>query len=244
MIKKFRFLLPFVAVAVAASLASAEGGVKGKVSFEGKAPKGEAVKMNADPKCLAQHKEAFLFAPIVVGAKGELANVFVYVRKGVEGKKFEVPKEPKQILDQKGCWYYPHVSGLMAGQKLEILNSDPTMHNVNAQPEFNAAMPAGIKPMEKVFKKPTVNTDDPKKAMFKIKCNVHPWMTTYVGVTEHPYYAVTDKGGSFEIKGLPPGKYTLAAWHEKLGLLTRDLEVKAEGATADFKFAAKEKGKS
>lgn len=214
---------------LAVKAAFAEGGVKGKITVSGAAAKGDAVKMNADPKCNEQHKSGFNFAAVEAGGKGELANVFVYVKKGLEGKKFTAPAEPKAILDQKGCWYYPRVSGIMVGQKMEILNSDPTMHNVNAQPEFNAAMPAAVKKLEKTFKKP--------KVMFKIKCNVHPWMTTYVGVLEHPYYAVSGKDGSFEIKGLPAGKYTLEAWHEKLGAVTQDVTVGAAGATSDFKFS-------
>jgi len=234
--RKFFYANLALAVALGAAPARAEGGVKGKVVFEGKASKGEAVKMNADPKCLEQHKAGFLFEPIVVGPKGELANAFIYVKQGLEGRKFDAPRESKAILDQRGCWYHPRVSGIMVGQKLEILNSDPTMHNVNAQPEFNAAMPAAVKKLEKAFKKP--------KVMFKIKCNVHPWMTTYVGVLEHPFYAVSGKDGSFEIKNLPPGKYTLEVWHEKLGSQTREVTVPASGATADFKFSAGAKGKS
>jgi len=224
-------------LSLAASSALAEGGVKGKVTFDGKAPKADPVKMNADPKCQAQHKEGFTFSPVVLGAKGELKDVFVYVKKGAEGKKFEPSKEPKVILDQKGCWYHPHVLGLMVGEKLEIHNSDPTMHNINAMPEFNAAMPAAVKTMEKTFKKP--------KVMFKLKCNVHPWMTAYAGILEHPYHAVTGEDGAFEIKGLPPGKYTLEAWHEKLGSQTQEVTVGKDGSSADFKFAAKEapKGK-
>ena len=225
---KFRHPLLMLSVLLSASAASAAGGVKGKVTFEGKAPKGDAVKMSADAKCLEQHKGGFNFSPVTAGGKGELAEVFVYVKTGLEGKSFDVPKDAKAILDQKGCWYYPHVSGIMVGQKLQILNSDPTMHNVNAQPDFNAAMPAGLKPLEKSFKK--------AKVMFKIKCNVHPWMTAYVGVLEHPYYSVSGKDGSFEIKGLPPGKYTLEAWHEKLGSQTKEVTVPASGGTADFKF--------
>lgn len=213
----------------AAAAAFADGGVKGRVTFSGKGGAGKAVKMNADPKCAKQHKSGFSVSLIEAGSKGELANVFVYVKKGLEGKKFSVPSEPKAILDQKGCWYYPRVSGIMVGQKLEILNSDPTMHNVNAQPEFNAAMPPAVKKLEKAFKKP--------KVMFKLKCNVHPWMTSYIGVLNHPHYAVSGKNGSFEIKGLAPGKYTLEAWHEKLGSQTAEVTVGAAGATADFKFS-------
>lgn len=227
-------VLPLLAAVHGAS-AFAEGGVRGEVTFSGKAPEGTAVKMKADPKCLDQHKEGFTFETVAAGPKGELSNVFVYVKKGLEGKGFQAPKEPKVILDQKGCWYHPHVSGIMVGQTLQIVNSDPTMHNVNAQPNFNAAMPAGIKPLEKTFKKARV--------MFPIKCNVHPWMKAYIGVLEHPYYAVSGKDGAFEIKGLPPGRYTLEAWHERLGVAVQEVTVAASGATAAFKFDGEAKGK-
>lgn len=212
---------------LAAGVAAAEGGVKGKVSFGGPVPKGDAVKMSADAKCADQHKGGFTFSP-VNGSGGGLADVFVYVKTGLQGKTFTPPPEPKVILDQQGCWYHPHVLGIMVGQKLEIRNSDPTMHNVNAQPEFNAAMPPAVKKMEKTFKK--------TKVMFRIKCNVHPWMTAYAGIVENPYYAVSGPDGTFEIKGLPPGKYTLEAWHEKLGAKTMDVTVAASGATANIKF--------
>lgn len=226
----------FSAVFFCAALASAEGGVKGKITFDGKAPKGEPVKMSATPYCQEQHKEGFLFEPVAVGSKGALANVFVYVKKGLEGKTFTAPSEPKVVLDQKGCWYNPRVFGIMVGQKLQIKNSDGTMHNVNAQPDFNAAMPVQGMVMEKTFKK--------AKVMFKIKCNVHPWMTAQVGIVENPYFAVSSKDGSFEIKNLPPGKYTLEAWHEKLGSVTKEVTVGAAGAMVDFKFGAGSAGKS
>ncbi len=230
-----RSLSLFVLAAVLGVAAHADG-VTGKVTFDGKAPKGMPIKMNADPKCLEQHKAGFDFAPVQVGGNGGLANVFVYVKKGVEGKSFTAPADAKVILDQKGCWYYPHVSGIMVGQTLEIVNDDPVMHNVNAQPEFNAAMPPTVKKMDKTFKK--------EKVMFKLKCNVHPWMTSYVGILPHPYYAVTDKDGSFDIKGLPAGKYTIEAWHETLGSMTQEITVGATGGKADFKFASKAKAKS
>ncbi len=233
---RLSYAMTVLSIFVFSAMAFADGGVKGKVAFSGKAPKGEAIKMNADAKCAALHAAGFKFESTSVGSNGELANVFVYVKKGLEGKKFDAPGESKTILDQKGCWYYPRVSGIMVGEKLSILNSDPTMHNVNAQPDFNAAMPAGVKPLEKTFKK--------SKVMFSIKCNVHPWMRSFVGVLEHPYYAVSGKDGSFEIKNLPPGKYTLEAWHEKLGSQTQEVTVGASGASANFKFSSESKGKS
>ncbi|MBI4249448.1 MAG: carboxypeptidase regulatory-like domain-containing protein [Elusimicrobia bacterium] len=214
-----------------ASAPAAGYSVKGTAVFAGKESKAETVKMNADPKCLAQYKDGFKYKPVVVGQKGELSNVFVYVKSGLQGQTFDAPKEPAVVLDQKGCWYHPRVMGIMVGQKLEIRNSDPTMHNVNASPEFNAAMPATVKMMEKTFKSP--------KVMFKIKCNVHPWMTAYVGVLGSPYFAVTGDNGQYEIKNLPAGKYTLEFWHEKLGTSTQEVTVTDAGATANVKFSAK-----
>ncbi|MBI4386782.1 MAG: hypothetical protein HY551_05320, partial [Elusimicrobia bacterium] len=191
-------------------------GFRGRVVFAGKIPPARVLPMGSDPICLKQHPKGFIFQPFAVGKTGGLADVFVYVKKGLEGKNFETPKEAA-VLDQKGCWYYPRVIGAMVGQRVELLNSDPTIHNVNALPEFNVSMPPGLKKIEKTFVKPAV--------MQKLKCNVHPWMTAYVGVLEHPFYAVTDLDGAYEIRGLPPGKYVLEAWHERLGVLTRAVTV-------------------
>lgn len=208
------------------------GGIKGKISFAGKAPAPQDVKMYADPKCLQAHPKGMKYQPVSVDKKGGLSDAFVYVKVGLEGKKFNPPTEPKTVLDQKGCWYMPRVLGLQVGQPLVVLNSDPTMHNVNAQPEFNIGMPPGMK-ATKVFKKPQV--------MATLKCNVHPWMYGYIGVLEHPFYAVTNADGSFEIKDLEPGKYVIEAWHEKLGTISKEIDVPAAGATLDLKFQAKAK---
>jgi len=216
--------------APAVTAKSYSGGISGKISFTGtlskKNKKGRKIKMGADAKCDAQHPGGFRYKPIAVGEGGGLADVFVYVAGGLEGKSFPVPAEAKAILDQRGCWYTPRVSGIMVGQTLTILNSDPTMHNVNASPEFNAAMPAVVKKLEKKFKKP--------KVMFKLKCNVHPWMSAYVGVLEHPYYAVSGEDGMFEIKNLPPGGYTVSVWHEKLGVAEAAVTVGEGFAALNF----------
>ena len=211
--------------------------IKGKVSFSGVAPKSGQIKMNADPKCLALNPGGKLAEEVVVDKDGSVANVFVYIKQGLEGKKFPTPTESKVVFDQKGCWYYPHVFGIQVNQTLEIMNSDPTMHNVNAMakkgPPFNASMPANIKPMSKKFTKPEV--------MVKIKCNVHPWMTAYAGVVDHPFYAVSANGGSFEIKDIPAGKYVVEAWHEKFGAATQEVTVAEGTATVSFTFESKKK---
>jgi len=223
------FSLSFVAHSVA-------GNVTGKVNFKGTAPALPKIKMNADPRCVRIHggKEV-VSDQIVVNSNNTLRWVFVYVKKGLEGKKFDVPKTPAK-LDQRGCVYDPHVFGVMAGQQIEIVNSDPTLHNVHALPknsaQFNIAQPKpGMKTVQ-AFTKPEI--------MVKIKCEVHTWMASYVGVLDHPFFAVTDERGNFEIKGLPAGEYELEAWHEKYGTQSMKVSVGASDTkTVDFTFEGK-----
>ncbi|MBI3549533.1 MAG: hypothetical protein HY078_10885 [Elusimicrobia bacterium] len=209
--------------------AKSAAALTGRVSFQGQAPAASTLPMSSDPKCRQQHPKGFRYEPIVVDASGGLSETFVRVKSGLDGKRFPTPAE-KVVLDQRGCWYMPRVVGAMVGQTVEIRNSDPTMHNVNALPEFNAAMPASVKAIEKKFTKPDI--------MRTLKCNVHPWMTAFVGVVENPFYAVSGKDGTFEIKGLAPGKYTLEAWHDKLGTVSQDVTVGAQGAKVEMKFHA------
>jgi plastocyanin len=209
------------------------GGIKGTVKYDGKVPKMRPIKMAADPICNGLHTEGpARLEWLLAGPNGELKNVFVYVEEGLEGKKFPVP-EKSVTMDQKGCLYVPHVMGVQVGQKIDILNSDGTLHNVHALPKqkkndaFNEAMPGARKKITKQFGEPEV--------MLKMKCDVHPWMGAYIGVLNHPFYAVTDEKGNFEIKDLPPGTYTVKVWHERLPAKTATVTVKAEGdATADF----------
>lgn len=206
---------------------SPKSAIEGTVTFKGDPPKNRPIQMAADPVCQKQYEkgmrldEAFVIEP----KTGAIANVFLYIKEGLTDKKAPVPKESKKVFfDQKGCWYHPHVFGIQVGQTLEIHNSDPTLHNIKSLSQksnsFNSSMPKGSNPMEKVFKKPEV--------MVKVKCNVHPWMHAYAGVLEHSFYAVSDKNGSFAISNVPPGKYLVEAWHEKLGSLTKEVTV-AEG---------------
>jgi plastocyanin len=188
-----------------------------------------------DPGCTIAKSEPNFSQQYVVGNSG-LANVYVYVKEGLEGKNFATPSSPV-ILDQKGCRYEPHVLALMTGQTLKVLNDDPTMHNVHAQPnapsnpEWNMSqMPKGA-PIEKTFHDPEV--------MMPVKCNQHPWMKAYVNVAANPFYAVSDRDGNFEIKGLPPGEYTIAAVHEALGEEMQKVAVGAkEDKKVEFTYAA------
>jgi hypothetical protein len=215
--------------------AEAETGaaIAGQVIFEGTAPPGEPITMDADPICLLVHQEPFYMQEGLVNENGTLRNVFVYVKQGLENQAFEAPKEPV-VFDQKGCWYDPHVFGIRVRQPLEILNSDDTLHNVHALPanstEFNLGMPIKGMKLTKSFSAPEV--------MVKIKCEVHPWMSAYAGVVNHPFFGVTGTDGAFNLSGLPAGQYVVEAWHEQYGALTPEVTV-AAGEKKDIVFSFK-----
>jgi len=197
------------------------GELKGKVALEGTAPRNEPIKMAADPVCTREAKGDQAQETYIVGSDGKtLGNVFVYVKDGLDAYSFDVPTQPAQI-DQKECRYHPHVFGMRVGQPLEIVNSDPTLHNIHAIPknntEFNNGQPIQGMKMNHTFTAPEV--------MVPFKCDVHGWMNAYVGVMNHPYFAVTGPDGSFDMKSLPPGTYTVEAWHEKLGPSTQSVTI-------------------
>jgi plastocyanin len=213
------------------------GSVKGAVVLDGVAPKNEPIKMNADPVCVRENKDPQFQATYVVGGDGKsLGNVFVYVKDGLGNYVYDTPTEAAKI-DQKNCRYHPHVFGMRVGQPLEILNSDPTLHNIHALPkgnsEFNTGQPVqGMK---------TTHTFDKPEIMVPFKCDVHGWMNAYVGVLNHPYYAVTGDDGKFELKDLPAGTYTIEAWHEKMGAQEQKV-VLAEKEAKEITFTFKPAG--
>lgn len=204
--------------------------INGTVVYAGAKPKAAKIKMAADPYCEESNAEPRYDQSIVLGPNGELENVFVYVKTGLEGQAFDVPAEAV-VFDQKSCTYSPHVFGIMAKQELEIKNSDATLHNVHAtpknSPEFNVGMPTQGMTITKKFKKAEV--------MVHIKCEVHPWMSAYAGVLDHPIYAVAGSGGTFSLPLVPAGTYTVEAWHEKLGTSTQEVTV-ADGETTEISF--------
>jgi plastocyanin len=207
------------------------GSVSGAVTFAGTPPKRATIDMDQDPACSVAAKEPVLAEGVVVN-DGKLANAFVYVKQGAEKFAIPVPAEPA-VLDQKGCRYDPHVLGLVAGQRLRVLNSDPAMHNVHPtaakNKSWNVSQMPGAAPIEKTFTQ--------EELMLPITCNQHPWMKTYVNVLKHPFFAVTDNQGRFEIKGLPPGEYTLAVVHEKLGAgQEAQIKVAPKQATREMQF--------
>jgi plastocyanin len=191
-----------------------EGSIAGTITFTGAAPAPRSISMDQDPVCASSNPNAAAEDIVVNGDK--LQNVFVYVKEGKIGDKsvggfsFPAPAQAA-VLDQHGCHYSPHVLGVQTGQRLSITNSDATSHNVNVQADknqkFNQGQGPGAAPLEKSFAR--------AETLIPVKCNQHPWMKAYIGVLSHPFFAVTDKDGHFEIKGVPAGTYTVVAWHEK-----------------------------
>ena len=229
-----RIIVPILFACVLATTGMTAGDVTGKVIFKGKAPEESKVNMNADPVCKKAHAGAVVSQEVVVNKNSTLKNVLVYIKDGLSGKTYEPPKQ-KLLFDQLGCEYNPHVLGIMVGQELEIKNSDPTLHNVHSlsklnQP-FNRAQPMKNMVMTEKFDK--VET-------FKVKCEVHSWMNAYIGVFNHPFFAVTGDDGSFTLKGVPAGEYTVEAWQEKYGSQTAKVKVEASGkATVEFTYQGK-----
>ncbi len=204
--------------------------VSGKVTLDGAAPKAQKIDMSQDAACKGDN----MSETIVSEHDGDLANVFVYVKDGLGDRSFDMPKDPV-VIDQKGCQYHPHVLGVMAGQTVQVKNDDQTTHNIHPTPkdnrEWNESQGPGAAPIEKTFAR--------EEIMLPVKCNQHPWMKMYVNVVKSPFFAVTDRDGKYEIKGLPPGTYTLAFVQEKLGEQTQQVTVAAKDSkTVDQKFKA------
>ena len=206
--------------------------LKGRVTVDGALPPNEPIKLSGDPICEQAHKGGATLESYV-GENGGLGNVFVYVKDGLGQYYFDVPREPVK-LDQVGCMYKPHVFGVRVGQNVEFVNSDATGHNVHALPaankEFNFSQPIRTQKDRRSFASPEV--------MVRIKCDMHSWMAAYAGVLDHPYFAVTEPAGGFELKQLPPGTYTIEAWHEKLGAQARQVTLTEKGS-ADVTFTFK-----
>jgi plastocyanin len=194
--------------------------------------------MNADAACASKNPNAV--AEDVVVKDGKIEYVFVYIKDGqlTDGKKIGSlsfqPSSTPVVLDQDGCHYKPHVLGIQTNQKFQVKNSDPTAHNVNVQPKGNPAWNQSQPPNAPVIEKTFTRAE----TLIPVKCNQHPWMKAWIGVLKHPFYAVSKEDGSFEIAGVPPGKYTVTAWHEKYGEKTMDVTVGDKGsATADFTYS-------
>jgi hypothetical protein len=205
--------------AAAGGSGTGSGTISGKIAFDGTAPAPDKVKVTADPKCAAMHKDGLEKQTIKV-TNGGLAEVLVYVKSGVNGS-YPAPTEAA-LLDQKGCNYSPLVLAVQAGQSIKIRNSDDTLHNIHPRPttneEFNFGQPKQGSETEKKFDKPELS--------IPVGCDVHPWMRAYIHVLSNPFFAVTKEDGSYEIKGLPDGDYEVEALHAKLPPVSQKVSIK------------------
>jgi plastocyanin len=210
------------------------GDVSGSVKLDGTPPKMKAINMAAEPSCAKGRTSPAMSEEVVTGEGGALANVVIYVKSGLEGYSFPAPTTPVKI-EQQGCQYHPHVIGLQVGQNLDVVNDDQTTHNIHPIPkenrEWNESQPPGASPIEKSFAR--------EEVAIPVKCNVHPWMKAYMAVLPNPYFQVTEKDGKFDLKNLPPGTYTLTAWHELYGTSDQTVTIgPKESKTVTFTFKA------
>jgi len=238
MVKAATWVVAVVLAGSAGSSVRADNAViKGKVIFDGNAAnyKRTVINTRKDPNCAKSVKRIGTENVIInKHTKPEtLRNVMVFVKKGID-KKYDPPKEPV-VLNQHGCHYEPHVLGVMEGQPLEVLNSDDTNHNIHFLPTKNQQV--NFTQPKKGMKK---NVELEAEGPFKVKCDVHPWMGCYIAVFTHPFFDVTGKDGTFELKGLPAGTYTIEAWHEEFGPQTMEVTVGTdETKEVDFTYKPK-----
>ena len=210
------------------------GTITGKISFTGAKPKLATIKMDQDPVCVGKHSSPVHVEDGEVNDNGTLPNVFVYIKEGADKYAWPTPTDGV-TLDQNGCMYTPHVLGVQVDQTLHIVSSDATTHNIHPQPkdnrEWNESQAPGAAPLDKKFARAEV--------VIPVKCNQHPWMKAYIGVVKNPLFAVSGKDGTFTIKGVPPGDYTVEAWSAVGGGQTQEQKVTVgakESKTADFSF--------
>lgn len=228
---KFRSLLS-AGFLMAAVSGVAVADVTGTIKFEGTAPKMKVINMAAVAACAAQHKTPVTEESVIV-KDGKLANVVISITNPPAGGK---PAAEPAVLDQKGCQYVPHVVALMVGQKFLVKNSDPFLHNVHGLPENNPGFNFGQNNVDPAGKAVTLKSEE----VFRTKCDVHPWMSAWIAVFEHPYFAVSGADGAFAIKGLKDGEYNVKAWHEKLGEQEGKVKVAGGKGTVDFTFKPEE----
>lgn len=197
------------------------GTLRGEVLFQGEPPKARKLKISGNPEC-ASLAHGDLYSEEVVVTDGKLVNAVVYIKEGLENYQFPIPKEPV-LLDQKNCAFVPHVIAVQQHQLIELLNSDSTLHNVNAKPKnsrgFNIGFPTKGMKRAVAITQPEVS--------IPVRCDLHPWMKNYMAVFNHPYFKVINTDGAFSFSPLSPGKYVVEVWHETLGIQTREVEIKA-----------------
>jgi plastocyanin len=215
--------------------ASTAGSISGTITLDGKAPMAKPINMSAEPYCQKAHSSPVIPPEVVTGDGGALANVVVYVKDDMSKYSYTTPSTSVP-LDQSGCMYDPHVVALMAGQTIEVKNDDQTTHNIHPMPkdnrEWNKSQPPGATPIDDNFAR--------AELAIPVKCNVHPWMKSYIFVFKNPYFAVTKKDGKFTLDGLPPGTYTVEAWQEKYGTSDQTVTIgpkESKAVTFTFKAA-------
>jgi hypothetical protein len=223
-----------LATSIPANAGPAGATVSGKVTFTGTAPKFKPLDVSKEPPCVKMHESQPLYPETVVAGPGNsLRNVVVYVSGGAPS--VGPPALPPAIFDQQGCHYTTHVLAFRVGQEVKISNSDPFSHNIHPiariNREWNKIQPPGVPPFSYAYE---------QEEFIPVKCNIHPWMQGYFAVLKNGYFAVTDDSGHFNLPELPPGHYTLTAWHESFGTRTQEITVSSsEPQTVDFVFAAK-----
>lgn len=233
-ITKISFIVLCVALGSAMAPARPGGGsIGGKVTVDGAPAKPLPIDMSKEPDCAKQHATPIATETVVVGSDNALENVVVYISEGAPDED-GAPTQPVTLV-QKGCQYLPHVVPMMVNQELKIENDDPLSHNIHPlakiNHEWNRAQPAGTPPIVQKFD---------KAEFIPVKCNVHAWMHSTFAVMKTSHYAVTGEDGTFKLPDLPPGKYTLTAWHETYGTKSQDITIAGQQAqTVDFSFKAK-----
>lgn len=219
-------------VAWVGSRPSVAGGITGTITFTGTPPKMRPIDMSKEPTCASQHATPVMTETVVAGPGSSVENVVVYISAGEQQPATASTQSVR--YDQKGCEYLPHIAVLQAGQALEIYNNDQTSHNIHplakVNPEWNKSQPPGSPPIKASYDKPE---------FIAVKCNIHPWMHGYFAVLGTSHFSVTGNDGKFSLNGLPPGKYTVTAWHERFGSQSQEVTVAASGSsTANFVFKA------
>ncbi len=210
----------------------AGGTISGKVTYEGTPAKAKTIDMSKEPSCAQQHATPVTTETVVTGPNNSLENVVVYISAGAPDES--APSQPVKF-DQRGCQYIPHVLAFQVNQPLEIINSDQTSHNIHPRPtinrEWNKSQPAGSPPDVEKYDKPE---------FIPVKCNIHPWMSGQFAVMKNSHYAISSGGGGFSLPNLPPGKYTVTAWHESYGDQSMEVTIAgAETKIVNFVFKAK-----
>jgi hypothetical protein len=233
--KHKKALVAFAAVFVTFAMSSARpqnGAISGRVTFDGTPAKPQIINMSQEPSCAKQYAKPVTAENVLTGPENALENVVVYISAGAADDT--APPQPA-VLTQKGCRYSPHILAFQVNQDFEVVNDDPTSHNIHPLPsnnrEWNKSQPPGAPPIEDKYARPE---------FIPVKCNIHPWMKGTLAVMKNSHYAITAGDGEFKLPNLPPGNYTITAWHESYGEQTQQVTITgSESKAVNFVFKAK-----